>query len=76
VPPTGPSDHALTIAREVADGLVGEGAEAAVLAVGPRTFSFRLERRGGLLASATSRPPEGYRLEMADPGSVGTAVPG
>jgi hypothetical protein len=94
VPPTGPSDHALSVAREVAGGLVGEGAEAAVLvgshargdagpdsdvdvlAVGPRTFSFRLERRGGLLVSVGSRPPEAYRLEMADPASVGTAVAG
>ena len=94
MPPTGPSNHALSVAREAAAGLVGEGAEAAVLvgsrargdagsdsdvdvlAVGPRTFSFRLERRGGLLVSATSRPPEAYRLEMAEPGSVGTAVPG
>ena len=94
MPPTGPSDRALTAAREAADGLVAEGAEAAVLvgsqargdagpdsdidvlAAGPRTFSFRLERRGGLLVSMTSRPPEAYRQEMADPGSVGTAVPG
>ncbi len=47
-----------------------------VLAVGPQTFSFKLERRGGLLVSVSSRPPEAYRREMADPGSVGTAVPG
>ncbi|MDP8901718.1 MAG: nucleotidyltransferase domain-containing protein [Actinomycetota bacterium] len=78
----------------MADGLVGEGAEAAVLvgshargdagpnsdvdvlAVGPQAFSFRLEHRGGLLVSVSSRPPEAYRREMADPGCVGTAVPG
>ena len=47
-----------------------------VLAVGPRTFSFRLDRRGGVLVSVGSRPPEAYRLEMANPASVGTAVPG
>ena len=94
MPPARPSDRVLAVAREVADGLAGEGAEAAVLvgshargdagpdsdvdvlAVGPQTFSFRLERRGGLLVSASSRPPEAYRREMADPGSVGTAVPG
>jgi len=82
------------VAREVAEELAGEGAEAAVLvgshargdagpdsdvdvlAVGPRTFYFRLERRGGLLVSVSSRPPEAYRREMADPGHVGTAVLG
>ena len=47
-----------------------------VLAVGPRTFSYRLERRGGLLVSVSSQPAEAYRREMADPGSVCTAVPG
>ena len=84
----------LSVARGVAEGLAGDGAEAAVLvgghargdagpdsgvdvlAVGPQTFSFRLEHRGGLLVSVSSRPPEAYRREMADPGSVGTAVPG
>jgi hypothetical protein len=93
VPPDGPSDPALSVARQVAEDLAGDGAEAAVLvgshtrggaapesdvdvlAVEPRS-SFRLERRGGLLVSASSRPPEAYRREMTDPGSVCTAVPG
>jgi len=47
-----------------------------VLVVGPRTFIFRLGRRGGLLVSARSQPFEAYRREMADSGSVCTAVPG
>jgi len=94
VPPQGPSDHALAVARLAAQELAGDGAEAAVLvgshargdagpesdldvlAVGPRTFSYRLERRGGLLVSVSSRSPDAYRDEMADPGSVCTAVPG
>lgn len=94
MPPARQSDHALSVARKVADGLAGEGTEAVVLvgsnacgdagpdsdvdllAVGPKMFSFRLERHGGLLVSVSSRPPEAYRREMADPGSVGTAVPG
>ncbi len=94
MPPEGPSDHALAVARLAAQELAGDGAEAAVLvgshargdagpasdvdvlAVGPRTFSYRLERRGGLLVSVSSRSPDAYRREMADPGSVCTAVPG
>lgn len=94
MPPTRPSDHALSVAREAADGLVADGAEAVVLvgshargdagpdsdldvlAIGPQTLSFRLERSGGLLVSMSSHPPEAYRREMVDPGSVGTAVPG
>ena len=94
MPPGRPSDHALSVARQTAEELAGEGTEAAVLvgshargdagpesdvdvlAIGPRTFSFRLERRGGLLVSTSSQPFEAYRREMADPGSVCTAVPG
>ena len=94
MPPKGPSDHALAVARQAAAELAEDGAEAAVLvgshargdagpesdvdvlAVGPRTFSYRLERRGGLLVSMGSRPAEAYRHEMADPGSICTAVPG
>ena len=79
MPPDGPSDHALSVARQAAEELAGDGApesDVDVLAVGPRTFSFRLERRGGLLVSASSRPAEAYRREMTDPGSVCTAVPG
>lgn len=84
----------LSVAREAADELMGEGAEAVVLvgsnargdagpesdmdvlAIGPQEFSFRLERRGGLLVSVTSRPLEAYRRELTDPGSICAAVPG
>ena len=92
MPPQGPSDHALSVARLAAEELAGDGAavlvgshargdagpesDLDVLAVGPRTFSYRLERRGGLLVSVSSRSPDAYRDEMADPGSVCTAVPG
>lgn len=83
-----------SVAREVADELVEEGAEAVVLVgshargdagpqsdvdvliIGPRTFSFRLERRRGLLVSVTRRPVEAYRRELTDPGFVCAAVPG
>ena len=94
MPPDGPSDHALAVARQVAAELAEDGAGAAVLVgshargdgrpesdadvlvVGPLTFIFRLERRAGLLVSASPQPFEAYRREMADPGSVCTAVPG
>ena len=83
-----------SVAGEVADELVEDGAEAVVLvgshargddgpesdvdvlAVGPRAFSFRLERHGGLLVSVTSRPVEAYRQELTDPSFVCAAVPG
>ena len=46
----------------------GPESDVDVLAVGPRTtFSQRLERRGGLLVSMSSRSPAAYRREMADP---------
>ena len=94
MPPDGPSDHALAVARQVAAELAEDGAGAAVLVgshargdaglesdvdvlvVGPLTFIFRLERRAGLLVSASPQPFEAYRREMADPRSVCTVVPG
>lgn len=92
--PGRPPDHALSVAREVAEELAGDGAEAVVLvgshargdarpdsdvdvlAVGPREFSYRLERRGGLLISTSSRPLRAYRAELKDPRFVCSAVPG
>ncbi|HKH11204.1 MAG TPA: hypothetical protein VKA73_08670 [Rubrobacter sp.] len=59
-----------------ARGDAGPASEVDVLAVGRRTYAFRLERRGGLLVSVTSRSPEAYRRELAGPGSVCAAVPG
>ena len=94
MPPARPTDHELSVTRQVAEELVGYGAEAVVLvgshasgddgpesdvdvlAIGPEEFAFRLERRGGLLVSVTSRPLEAYRRELTDPGSVCAAVPG
>ncbi len=85
-----PSDRTLSVARELAgDGaeavvLVGSHArgdagpesDVDILAVGPQEFSYRLERRGGLLVSASSRPPGLYRQALWEPGSVCAAVPG
>ena len=89
-----PSDRPLSVAREVADELARDGAEAVVLvgshargdagpesdvdvhAVGPGDFSYRLERRGGLLVSVSSRPLGSYREAFREPGSVCAAVPG
>lgn len=47
-----------------------------VFAVGSAQFSYRLERRGGLLVSTSSRPPGSYREAFREPGSVCAAVPG
>ncbi len=72
----GEGAEAVVLVGSQARGDYGPDSDVDVLAIGPQTFSFRLERRGGLLVSVSSRPPEAYRREMADPGSVGTAVPG
>ena len=72
----GEGAEATVLVGSQARGDAGPDSDVDVLAVRPRTFSFKLERRGGLLVSVSSRPPEAYRREMADPGSVGTAVPG
>ena len=47
-----------------------------IFAVGSESFSWRLERRDGLLVSVSSRPFERHREAFADPGSIATAVPG
>ena len=69
-------DGAAVLIGSHARGDAGPESDVDVLVVGTRTFSFRLERRGGLLVSASSQSFEAYRREMADPGSVCTAVPG
>jgi hypothetical protein len=72
----GEGAEAAVLVGSHARGDAGPDSDVDVLAVGPQTFSFRLERRGGLLVSVSSRPPEAYRREMGDPSFVGTAVPG
>lgn len=72
----GDSAEAVVLVGSRASGDAGSESDVDVLAVGPREFAFRLERRGGLLVSVTSRPLEAYRREMTDPGSVCSAVPG
>lgn len=54
----------------------GPDSDVDVLAVGPREFSFRLERRGGLLVSTSSKPFRSHREAFGNPGSVCTTVPG
>jgi len=68
--------EAVVLLGSHARGDAGPESDVDVLAVGPRTYACRPERRGGLLVSVTSRPPESCRLELADPGSVCAAVPG
>lgn len=54
----------------------GPESDLDVYAVGPETYAFRPERRGGLLVSVSSRPFDAYRRSFDDPGSVCKAVPG
>ena len=68
--------EAVVLVGSHARGDAGLESDVDVLAVGPREFSFGLERRGGLLVSASSRPAGAYRAELIDPGSVCAAVPG
>ncbi len=68
--------EAVVLLGSHARGDAGPESDVDVLAVGPRTVSFRLERRGGLLVSVTSRPLEAYRRELTDPGFICAAVPG
>ena len=72
----GEGAEAAVLVGSRARGDAGPDSDVDVLAVGPQTFSFRLERRGGLLVSISSRPSEACLREMADPGSVCTTVPG
>jgi hypothetical protein len=68
--------EAVVLVGSHARGDAGPESDVDVLAVGPRTYAYRLERRGGLLVSVTSRSFEAYRLELVDPGSVCAAVSG
>jgi hypothetical protein len=68
--------EAVVLVDSHARGDAGPESDVDVLAVGPRTYACRLEHRGGLPVSVTSRPSEAYRMELVDPGSVCAAVPG
>lgn len=68
--------EAVVLVGSHARGDAGPGSDVDVLAIGPREFSFRLERRGEFLLSASSCPARAYRAELTDPGSFCAAVPG
>ncbi len=68
--------EAVVLVGSHARGDAGPESDVDILAVGPQTFSFRLERRGGLLVSVTCRPLEAYRQGLTDPGLICAAVPG
>ena len=72
----GEGAEAAVLVGNHARGDDGPDSDVDAPAVGPQTFSFSLERRGGLLVSISYCPPEVYLREMADPGSVCTTVPG
>jgi hypothetical protein len=68
--------EAVVLVGSHARGDAGPESDVDVLAIGPREFSFKLERRGGFLLSASSGPSRAYRAELTDPGAVCAAVPG
>ena len=70
------SGAAVVLIGSHARGDAGPDSDLDLLAVGPGTFSYRLERRAGLLVSTSSKPFEAYREAFEDPGSVCGAVPG
>ena len=67
--------EAVVLVGSHARGDAGPDSDVDLLAVGPREFSHRLERRGGSLVSTSSRPLHSYRAELDDPGSVCAAIP-
>ncbi len=68
--------EAVVLAGSQARVDAGPESDLDVYAVGPETYEFRLERRGGLLVSISSRSFDAYRESFDDPGSVCKAVPG
>ncbi len=75
---TGPMPwaDAVVLVGSHARGEAGPESDVDLLAVGPRKFSYRLQRRGGMLVSTSSRPLGPYREALGEPGSVCAAVPG
>jgi hypothetical protein len=68
--------RAVVLVGSHASGDAGPESDLDLLAVGPASYSWNLQRRGGLLVSVSSSPFEGYRKAFASPEEVCTAVPG
>ncbi len=68
--------EAIVLVGSHARGDAGSESDVDLLAVGPETFWWRLQRRDGRLVSTSSQPSEAYREAFRDPGSVCTVVPG
>ena len=59
-----------------ARGDAGPESDLDILAVGPQSYSWNLQRRGGLLVSTSSKPFEEHRRAFALPEVVCAVVPG
>lgn len=72
----GSGARAVVLVGSHARGDAGPESDLDLLVVGPDSYSWRLERREGLLVSVSSHSFEEHRRAFEDPASVCTAVPG
>jgi len=68
--------RAVALVGSYASGEAGPESDLDLLAVGPKSYSWNLQRRDGLLVSVSSRPFEEYRKAFALPEEVCAVVPG
>lgn len=68
--------RAVALVGSHARGEAGPESDLDLLAVGPESYSWNLQRRGGQLVSVSSRPFEEYREAFASPEEVCAVVPG
>jgi len=68
--------RAVVLVGSHASGDAGPESDLDILAIGPQSCSWNLQRRGGLLVSVSSRTFEEYGEAFALPGEVCVVVPG
>ena len=68
--------QAVVLVGSHASGDAGPESDLDILAIGPASYSWNLQRRGGLLVSVSSSSFEAYREAFALPEAVCAVVPG
>lgn len=68
--------RAVVLVGSYASGDAGPESDLDLLAIGPESYSWNLQRRDGLLVSVSSRPFEEHREAFVRPEEVCAAVPG
>jgi predicted nucleotidyltransferase len=68
--------QAVSLVGSYASGVAGPESDLDLLAIGPESYSWNLQRRGDLLVSVSSHPFEDYREAFTLPEEVCTVVPG